>query len=77
MGIGKELGDDGRLGDDFILDGSAAVGVAKGGDGSALLGRRGRGVSSCIMCWLVCRRGLIVDVGIFVFLFRLTSDLPG
>ncbi len=42
MGIGKELGDDGRFGDDFILDGSAAVGVAEGGHGSALLDRRGR-----------------------------------
>lgn len=43
MGVGEELGDDGGLGEDFVVDG--AVGVAEGGDLAFLLS--GGGVSWC------------------------------
>ena len=55
VGIGEELGDDGRFGDDLLVDAPAAVCVADGGDGSALLDR-GEGSQSWILCWLLYTR---------------------
>lgn len=43
MGVGEELGDDGGLGENFVVDG--AVGIAEGGDLAFLL--RGGGISWC------------------------------